>query len=204
MKNKKMGYARVSTNDQNLDRQLAELVKYVPEENIVTDKASGKDFNRKGYQALKGALGLREGDTLVIKSLDRLSRNKADIKSELEWFTQNHIRLMIIDLPTTMIQVPDNQNWILDMINNILIEVLSSMAEQERDLIKKRQREGIDVAKAKGRHLGRPKVTYPENWDYYYRLWKSKQITAKLMMNKLSLKPTSFYKLANSYLSSNI
>ena len=92
------GYARVSSTEQNLDRQLAELVKYVPEENIVTDKQSGKDLERVGYQALKGRFGLRRGDTLLyIMSLDRLSRNKADIKAELQWFKDNGIRLMILD-----------------------------------------------------------------------------------------------------------
>lgn len=160
MSNKKMAYARVSSTDQNLDRQLIELKKYVPESNIVVDKISGKTLHRPGYEALKGALGLRSGDTLVIKSLDRLSRNKADIKKELEWFKSNHIRLMILDLPTTMVQVPDNQEWILDMLNNILIEVLSSMAEQERLLIHSRQKEGIAAAKLQGKHLGRPKCSF--------------------------------------------
>ena len=116
-----MGYARVSTREQHLDRQLVEIKKYVPEDNIVIDKQSGKDLDRPGYQALRGPLGLRPGETLYIKSLDRLSRNKEDIKNELEWFSQNGIRLMIIDLPTSMIQVPDGQEWIIEMINNILI-----------------------------------------------------------------------------------
>ena len=98
------GYARVSSTEQNLDRQLAELVKYVTEEKIVTDKQSGKDLERGGYQALKGRFGLRRGDTLYIMSLDRLSRNKADIKAELQWFKDNGIRLMILDLPSSMIQ----------------------------------------------------------------------------------------------------
>ncbi len=89
------------------------------------DKQSGKDLERSGYQALKGALGLRTGDTLYIKSLDRLSRNKEDIKNELEWFKKNGILVMILDLPTSMIQVPMGQEWIIEMINNILIEVLS-------------------------------------------------------------------------------
>ncbi|MGF7009847.1 DNA invertase Pin-like site-specific DNA recombinase [Lachnospiraceae bacterium PF1-22] len=194
-----MGYARVSSTEQNLDRQIEEFKKHVPEENIVTDKASGKNLDRSGYKALKGALGLRGGDTLVIMSLDRLSRNKADIKQELEYFKENNIRLMILDLPTSMIQVPDNQKWIVEMINNILIEVLSSMSEQERNTIRKRQKEGISVAKAKGKHLGRPCISYPDNWQQYYSQWKSNQITAKKMMEALNLKSTSFYKLAKQY-----
>ena len=120
-----MGYARVSSAEQNLARQLMELKKYVPEENIITDKQSGKDFNRPGYQALKGPLGLRRGDVLVIKSLDRLSRNKEEMKRELQWFKENGIQLKVLDLPTTMIQLEPGQEWIREMVNNILIEVLS-------------------------------------------------------------------------------
>ena len=194
-----MGYARVSSSEQNLDRQIEELRKYVPEQNIITDKASGKDLNREGYAALKGALGLREGDTLVVKSLDRLSRKKADIKSELEFFKKNGIRLMILDLPTSLIEVPDNQEWIVDMINNILIEVISSMAEQERKTIKSRQKEGIEIAKKKGKHLGRPRIEYPDNWDEWFLLWKQKKITAKRVMMEVGLKPTTFYKLVQHY-----
>lgn len=190
-----MGYARVSSLDQNIDRQVSALQQYVPMENIVIDKVSGKDLQRPGYMALKGALGLREGDTLIITSLDRLSRNKQDIKSELEWFKQNHIRLKILDLPTTLVQVPDNQEWIIDMINNILLEVLSSLAEQERTTIRRRQREGIEAARAKGKHLGRPSIKYPVGWEEYYGKWKNKEVTAKEFMTKLGLKKTSFYKL---------
>jgi hypothetical protein len=125
------GYARVSTKEQNLDRQLEALKKYVPDESILIDKASGKDTDRPGYQALKGALGLREGDTLYITSLDRLSRSKQDIKTELQWFHEKRIRLKILDLPTSMVEVPEGQEWIIDMISNILVEVLSSIAESD-------------------------------------------------------------------------
>ena len=153
MDRKVMGYARVSSKEQNLDRQILQLKEYVQEENIIIDKASGKNLERPGYQALKGVLGLRQGDTLVITSLDRLSRSKTDIKQELQWFKEHGIRLMILDLPTSLIEIPEGQEWIRDMIENILIEVLSSIAEQERKTIKKRQREGIEAAKAKGKHM---------------------------------------------------
>ena len=143
------GYARVSSTEQNLDRQILALQKYVKQENIVVDKQSGKNLDRPGYNALKGMFGLRPGDVLYIVSLDRLSRSKADIKSELDWFKENKIRLMILDLPSSLIQVPDEQEWIIDMIQNILIEVLASMAEQERLMIRKRQREGLEAAKKK-------------------------------------------------------
>ena len=195
MNGKIMGYARVSSTSQNLDRQIAELEKYVEPSNIVVDKASGKDLNRDGFQALKGPLGLRKGDTLIIKSLDRLSRNKSDIKNELEWFKENQVTLQIIDLPTTMLNLPQGQEWIRDMINNIIIEVMSSIAEQERITIRQRQREGIDIAKAKGKHLGRPKLEKPDEWDKYYDMWQRGDITAKRMMTILGLKKSSFYKL---------
>lgn len=194
-----MGYARVSSTDQNLDRQMIALKDYVSIENIVIDKYSGKDFKRPGYEALKGVLGLRSGDTLVITSLDRLSRNKKDIKSELEWFKQNRIRLKILDLPTTLIQVPGNQEWIIDMINNILIEVLSSIAEQERNTIRNRQREGLEAARLKGKHLGRPSAKFPDQWDIYYEKWKCHNISSKYFMNILGLKKTTFYKLLKIY-----
>lgn len=193
MQSRVMGYARVSSREQNLDRQLLELKKYVPEENIVVDKQSGKDLERPGYQALKGALGLRPGDTLYVKSLDRLSRNKADIKGELEWFQKNNIRLMILDLPTSMIQVPDGQEWIIEMINNILIEVLSSIAQQEREMIRTRQREGIDAAKLAGKSFGRPKAIVPDNFSAVVKDWQEGEITAKEAMKLTGLKRSSFY-----------
>ena len=112
------------------------------ERDIVTDKESGKDLDRSGYKALKTAM-LRRGDTLVIKSLDRLSRNKADIKNELEYFKESGIRLKVLDLPTTLIEYTAGQEWVLDMVNNILVEVLASIAQQERETIRQRQAEGI-------------------------------------------------------------
>lgn len=191
-------YARVSSREQNLDRQLAAFAAIgAKERDIITDKESGKDLDRRGYTALKTAL-LRRGDTLVIKSLDRLSRNKADIKSELEYFKENSIRLKVLDLPTTMIDYPAGQEWVLDMVNNILVEVLSSIAQQERETIRQRQAEGIAAAKSKGKHLGRPAVAYPDNWTEVYKAWKAGQITAKTAMEQTGLKRTSFYKLAST------
>ena len=193
-KGRVMGYARVSSTEQNLDRQILALQQYVSKDCIVVDKASGKDINRPGYQALKGALGLRKGDTLVIVSLDRLSRNKMDIKKELQWFQDHNIRLKILDLPTTLIEVPEGQEWIIEMVTNILIEVLASVAEQERKTIRKRQREGIEAAKKAGRNLGRPQIVKPDNWDKVIALWKSGQITAAEAMRKTGMKRTTFYK----------
>ena len=193
------GYARVSTQEQNLDRQILALKEYVSEGNILIDKASGKDTDRPSYQALKGALGLREGDTLYITSLDRLSRNKQDIKSELEWFRQRKIRLKILDLPTSLVEVASGQEWILDMITNILVEVLASIAEQERLTIRKRQREGIEAAKKANKHLGRPKAIMPEQFGEVYNEWKAGNISAKQAMSRMELKRSTFYRLVRIY-----
>lgn len=193
------GYARVSSAEQNLDRQVIALKKYVEEKNIVIDKASGKDTNREGYQALKGLFGLRQGDTLYITSLDRLSRNKEDIKKELQWFREKKVRLKILDLPTSLIEVPEGQQWILDMIQNILIEVLSSIAEQERLTIRKRQREGIEAAKLKGKHLGRPSYELPENFEDVYMRWKAGEITAKEAMQLLGMRKSHFYRKVHEH-----
>lgn len=188
-------YARVSSKEQNLDRQLDAFASLgAAEREIITDKESGKDLNRSGYTALKMAM-LRSGDTLVIKSLDRLSRNKADIKNELQYFKDQSIRLKVIDLPTTMMELPEGQAWVFDMVNNILIEVLGTIAEQERVTIRQRQQEGIRAAKAKGKHLGRPGLVVPENWEEVYSAWKNGEITAKVAMERTGLKRTSFYKL---------
>lgn len=198
MKSKTFYYARVSTKDQNLDRQLAVFYNMgADDRDIIVDKESGKDFNRTGYQALKNGM-LREGDTLVVKSLDRLSRNKNDIKKELEYFKENNIRLKIIDIPTTMMELPEGQEWVFDMVNNILIEVLGTIAQQERETIKSRQAEGIAVAKAKGVKFGRPQALYPDNWLPVIKRWKSGEITATKAMELTQTKRTTFYKLVNS------
>lgn len=188
-------YARVSSKEQNLDRQIAAFNTLgAQEREIITDKESGKHLERAGYQALKNAM-LRKGDTLVVKSLDRLSRNKRDIKNELQYFKENGIRLKVIDLPTTMMELPAGQEWVFEMVNNILIEVLGTIAEQERETIRKRQAEGIEAARQKGKKLGRPALTIPANWKEVYTSWKEGEITAKEAMERTNTKRTSFYKL---------
>lgn len=189
-------YARVSSRDQNLDRQLAAFAAMgASERDIITDKESGKDLNRSGYTALKTAM-LRPGDTLVVKSLDRLSRNKSDIKNELQFFKDSGIRLKVIDLPTTMMDLPQGQEWVFEMVNNILIEVLGTIAEQERATIRQRQAEGIAAARAQGKHLGRPKAVKPENWDSVFGEWQAGEITAVEAMKRTGLKRSTFYKMA--------
>ena len=208
---KEVGYARVSSREQNLDRQLIALRQYVPDDMIVTDKASGKDFNRSGYQSLKVGIGkLVKGDTLYLKSLDRFSRNKEEAKKELQYFSEIGVRVKILDIPSSMIDIADGQEWILDMINNILIEVLTSIAENERLTIRSRQAEGLaampideksgkKMSKKTGRCIGRPPIPFPDNFEEYYLRWRNKELTAVAAMKILNLKPNSFYKLVHQY-----
>ena len=191
-------YMRVSSKEQNLDRQYEALKGYVSDEKyIYSDKASGKDMEREGFQNMLKAM--RKGDTLYIKSIDRLGRNKQQIKNYLEQFKNEGIRVKIIDLPTTMQDVPEGQEWVIDMINNIIIEVYTSMAEQERETIKQRQAEGIAVAKKKGKHLGRPVMELPEKWNKLYKDWKSGKITAVAFMKEVDMKKATFYKKLKEY-----
>lgn len=188
-------YARVSTQGQNLSRQL-EAFKAIgaDDRDIITDKASGKDFNRSAYQGLKQSM-LRAGDTLVVVSLDRLGRNKKAIGEELQYFRDNGIRLKVMDIPTTMIDLPQGQEWVIDMVNNILIEVLSSIAEQERLTIRKRQAEGIAAAHNNGTKFGRPAARKPDNFDEVISRWRAGEITAVEAARLTGLTKTTFYKL---------
>ena len=210
---RKVGYIRVSTNGQNLARQKAALLKYVPESMIVSDKKSGKDFEREGYSSLKNGIGkLVNGDELYITSLDRLGRNKEETLKELQYFKENGIRLKVLDIPTTMIEIgeTENQTWIIQMINNILIEVLTSLAEQERKSIKERQAQGLaqmpmnpKTGKKRslktGRDIGRPTAQYPDNWNEVYADWKAGKITAVEAMRRTGLKRNTFYNLSKRY-----
>ena len=208
---KVVGYARVSTKEQNLARQIEALKKYVAEDMIVTDKASGKDLNRPGYQSLKYGIGkLTSGDTLYIHSLDRLSRNKEDIINELEYFSSIGVRVRVLDLPTTLIDSKDHdQPWVIEMVNKILIEVMTSIAQAERETIKARQAEGISampiskngkrISTRTDREVGRPSIEFPANWEQVYNDWRENKITASRAMQELGLKRNSFYNLAKRY-----
>ena len=115
----------------------------------------------------------------------------------MQYFKENGIRLKVIDLPTTMIDLPESQEWVFEMVNNILIEVLGTIAEQERETIRERQAEGIAAAKKSGKKFGRPALTFPENWNKVYSSWKAGEITAKTAMELTNTKRTSFYKLVS-------
>lgn len=195
MENRTYGYARVSTREQNEDRQIEALTRFgVPVQNIIIDKASGKDTEREGYQYLKRQI-LRSGDTLVIKELDRLSRNKSDIKRELEVFKEMGVRVKILDLPTTLTDFPPAQLWVQEMVTSILIEVLASIAEAERLKIRARQREGIEAAKRKNVRFGRPPKTLPENWQEIVREVKRGEMRPVDAMRVLGVSRSSFYRL---------
>ena len=198
MQGKEFYYARVSSKGQNLDRQIEQFKAMGAEErNIITEKKSGKNTeDRQAYLALRNQM-LRAGDTLVVTSLDRLGRNKANIKEELEFYKANGIRVKVLDIPTTLIDFPEGQEWVMEMVNNILIEVLGSIAEQERETIRRRQAEGISIAKQKGTvKFGRPQAQKPDNWDEVFSQWKKGNISAVKAMELTGLAKTTFYKLA--------
>ena len=196
MENRIYGYARVSSREQNEDRQLEALTKFgVPSENIIVDKCSGKDTDRLGYQYLKKQI-LRKGDTLVIKELDRLSRNKSDIKKELEQFKEMGVRVKIIDIPTTLAEFPPDQMWIMEMINSILIEVLGSIAENERNKIRSRQREGIESAKKKNVRFGRPSARLPENWRKVIEEVKEGRKKPADAIQELGISKSTYYRIS--------
>lgn len=195
MENRTFGYARVSSREQHEDRQIEALTNYgVSRDNIIVDKCSGKDTEREGYQYLKKQI-LRIGDTLVIKELDRLSRSKSDIKQELEFFKCNGIHVKILDIPTTLTDFPPEQMWVMDMINAILIEVLGSIAENERLKIRRRQREGIDAALKKNVRFGRPAIAKPENWNTVVKQIDAKEITVSQALQALNISRSSYYRL---------
>ena len=158
--------ARVSSKDQNLARQIAEAQKYgVPAENIFCDKITGRKKDRPEYDRMKSLLV--KGDEVYFKELDRVGRDKALIKEELEWFKERGILVRVMDVPTTLIEFPAGQEWVMEMVNNILIEVLGTIAEQEWKKTKQRQREGIEampvvdgrkVSSKTGRGFGRPQI----------------------------------------------
>lgn len=166
-------YCRVSTRDQNLDRQIRALSDYKKADKVFADKASGKNFDRAQYQAMKSAVV--RGDEVIIKELDRLGRNKDEIKEELKWFRDAGVTVRILDVPTTMIDF-QGQDWVQDMINNILIEVLGAIAQREREKTRDRQREGIDAKKARG------------DWDDYGRPRKNIEAST---LNEMQRRVTS-------------
>ncbi|MBK5262460.1 MAG: recombinase family protein [Peptostreptococcaceae bacterium] len=189
--NRMYGYCRISDKDQNEARQVKAMADAgVDTRYIIIDKQSGKDFNRPQYQMLKNAL--REGDLLVVKSIDRLGRNYKEIIKEWQFITQE-IKTDIKVLDMELLDTTLHKDLLGTFISDLILQVLAYVAQQERDNIKIRQAEGILIAKAQGKHLGRPKAIMPERFEEVYKKWKTEQITAKKAMEELNLKRTTFY-----------
>lgn len=192
MENRIYAYARVSSKDQNEERQLKAFEELgIDERDIFIDKQSGKDFdNREQYQIMKRML--RENDILVIKSIDRLGRNYNMIIDEWRDITKNiKADIKVIDMP--ILDTSNNKELLGNVISDIVLGLLSYVAEQERTFIKQRQKEGIIIAKNKGIKLGRPKILKPINFDYIADKWRNNEITTQQALEELNLKPNTFY-----------
>ena len=198
------GYARVSTKEQNEDRQIEAFKAYgISEDNIFVDKKSGKDFEREEYQLLKKILKRTSNNVLVIKSIDRLGRNYKEIQNEWREIIQD-LKTDIVVLDMEILDTRRYKDVLGTFIADLVLQVLSFVAEQERNNIRDRQREGISVAKAKGKKFGRPKINLPIQFEKEYKIWKSGKQTAKTTMEHLKLKRGKFYMFVREYKSTII
>lgn len=208
-------YERVSTRDQNLERQEIAIRQFrpdIPEANIFRDKFTGKSFDRPQYNAMKIILEhitkANDGNEMieiVVEELDRLGRDSEKIKEELQWFKEHNICVRILEIPTTLIDIKKENAWVMELINQILIEVYSAMAQQELEKRAKRQAEGIAVAKEKGVKFGRRAIEVDESeFNVVYNLWKGGDITAVEAMKRLNLKANTFYRRVKEYEKYNI
>jgi len=195
--NRIYGLARVSSKEQNLERQIKALIENGCDERFIfVEKQSGKDFNREQYLVLKNAL--RENDLLIIKSIDRLGRNYNMIINEWRDITLNiKADIKVIDMP--LLDTTKHKDLLGNFISDLILQVLSYVAEQERTFIKQRQKEGIEIAKSKGIKFGRKPIERPYNWDEVISKWKNGDITGVQAYKELGLKETTFYKLVRKY-----
>lgn len=196
-------YLRVSTKEQNIERQVVAVKEYRPElinENIYSDKQTGKNFKRPAYEELKRVL--RPGDELIIKELDRLGRNKKMIKEELDWFRENKIIVRILNIPTTLIDF-QGQEWIFEMVNNILIEVMTSLAQEEVEKREQRQKEGIAVmpivdgkrvSLKTGRAVGNPGKDLSD-FPKFFEKTKNGELSVSESCRQLGISRTHWYRL---------
>lgn len=192
------GYVRISDPSQKIDRQIDFMRQLgIDEKNIFIDKQSGKDFTRPAYKRM--CRKLKPGDTLYVKELDRLGRNKDEIKEELNKFRNKKVKVRITNIPTTMLDF-GKEDWLLDMVNNIMVEVLAAIAEQERITNHQRQAEGIAAARARGVHLGRPYMELPENFESIYIKWQSGELKRYEVLNILGVTKEKLYSYKRSYL----
>lgn len=194
------GYARVSSTDQNLDRQVEALMPYITDKRyLYCDHASGKDFDRKAWKALVGTNetlpALQQGDLLVVLSLDRLGRNYTEIQHEWQHITQTlNCNIKVLDMPLLDTST-SNDNLDRRFMANLVLQILAYVAERERINIKTRQAQGIKIALGKGVHFGRVATMKPENWDSVIAEVEAGRLTATAAMKQLNLKRTTFYKL---------
>ncbi|USK62507.1 recombinase family protein [Peribacillus asahii] len=194
---RKFGYIRVSSKDQNEGRQIEAMKERgIDERDIFIDKQSGKDFNRDQYQLLKRIM--RKGDVLYIHSLDRFGRNKEKILEEWNDIIK-HIQADIVVLDMPLLDTTQYKDSLGTLIADLVLQILSWMAEEERKRIRTRQREGIDLALQNGVAFGRPKATVTEEFKQVYHRWKNGEMTAVKAMEELGIKKTTFYKLVKEY-----
>ncbi|WP_276913777.1 recombinase family protein [Aneurinibacillus aneurinilyticus] len=197
MESRKFGYIRVSSKDQNEARQLEAMKEAkVNDRDIFIDKQSGKNFQREQYQLLKRML--RTGDILYIHSLDRFGRNKEEILNEWNDITKN-IKADIVVLDMPLLDTTQYKDSLGTFIADLVLQILSWMAQEERERIRKRQREGIDVALHNGIKFGRPKKEITDEFIQTYKQWKSGELTAVAAMQQVGVKKTTFYKLVKEY-----
>lgn len=192
-------YARVSAKDQNIARQLQAIDDYAKTKNITVDrifeeKASGKDFNREIYQSMK--LTLRQGDTLIIKELDRLGRDMEQIKDEWRELQKMGVDIIVID--NDLLNTANKTDLEKILISNIVFELLSYMAQKERDKIRARQAEGIAIAKTMGKYKGR-KPIQSDSFEKIYKVWRNGEITAVKAMELSKLTKATFYRKVKQY-----
>lgn len=198
------GYHRVSTKEQHLDRGVKELQEFATSRNIhlqkvYVDKQTGKDFNRPRYIVLKEDV-LRPGDTLLITECDRLGRNKKAILQELQYYKDNNIWVMILEIPTTLMDFSSFNDqlaaMLMETINNMLVEMYAAYSQAEMEKRQKRQREGIETMKLRGEweKYGRPRVLSIEEFKKQYTRVEQKEITAIKLMKELNISDTTYYR----------
>lgn len=186
-------YIRVSTKEQNIDRQLAAIEPYqVPAENVYCDYQSGKDFERPAYQALMKRLS--EGDLLIIKSIDRLGKNYNDILMQWQCITKE-IRADILVLDMELLDTRERDgNLTGTLIADLVLQIFAYVAQTEREFIRQRQAEGIAAAKARGTRFGRTPIAMPEEFDRLYAEWTAGRISTRSAARKLGVSHSTFYR----------
>ncbi len=191
------GYVRVSTVDQNEERQLVEMRRLkIPEKQIYTDKQSGKDFNRPRYKALLSKL--RKGDLLYILSIDRLGRNYADIQEQWRYLTKmKEVDIAVIDMP--ILDTRNGKDLMGTFLADIVLQILSFVAQSERENIRKRQAQGIAAAKANGIKFGRPFLKTPEEFPSLVRDWRSGKLRAEEVAKRCNMSIATFYRRLREY-----